>query len=86
MGDDRVCPVCKALNNYTWTFTPESGVPTTLDHNGKVVWNESSGSEAHGHKGNCRCHLTAGSDLSDLLVMARKLRDEVRAAYGGVPP
>jgi hypothetical protein len=83
MHDDRVCPICQSLEGKTWEFTPETGVPTILENNGRIVWDENSGSAAHGHQGNCRCHLTAGSNLQDLIAMARKLRDDVEAKYGG---
>lgn len=48
-GDDKVCPICRALNNYTWTFTGK--VPSSLNHHTYgEVWNIHLGSLAHEHR------------------------------------
>jgi len=77
--DERTCPICRAIDGYTWIYTlgadqlndeivhPEFG----------VVWSVQSGSMAHGHRGNCRCHITYDLDLKDLLDRVMKLHDLV---------
>ena len=85
-GDDRVCPICQAVNGYTWTFVNE--VPDSLIHpeHGEI-WNKVTGSLAHEHKqfgkkygllSNCRCHIEPKFDLKDLLVSVKKLRDGLK--------
>lgn len=89
--DDRVCPICQAIDGYTWTF--DKVVPDSLMHpqHGEV-WNIYVGSLAHEHQqhggskyglmSNCRCHIEPHFDLKDLLVKVKKLRAEVKAEYG----
>lgn len=47
--DDAVCPICRAIDGYTWTFTDV--VPDSLIHPvyGEV-WNVILGSLAHEHQ------------------------------------
>jgi hypothetical protein len=85
--DDRVCPICEAIDNYTWTFT--GSVPDSLIHpeHGEV-WNIHLGSLAHEHKNhrlmsNCRCHITPSFDLKDVLEAVKKLRDNIKTAQEG---
>lgn len=94
-NDARTCPICKAMNGYTWVF--KDVVPDSLVHPSfGEVWNTSIGSLAHehqqtilsGHKisrtmkygllSNCRCHVEPHFDLKDLLVLIKKLRDEIK--------
>jgi hypothetical protein len=84
--DDKVCKICQLLDGKEWTFPSGTGVPHSLDYHGETVWDDISGSEAHGHKaGSCRCHLTFRTDLSDILQKTKMLLKEVEAAYGGAP-
>lgn len=87
--DNSVCPICKALDGYTWTF--EGNIPDSLTHPlyGEV-WNTTLGSLAHDHAGhgskyrsifsNCRCHIEPRFQLTDLKEKIRQLRDELQAA------
>lgn len=94
--DDGACPICKAINGYTWTFeTGKDVFPNELVHpQYGEVWNISEGSKAHEHHGtglggfpaSCRCHVTPEFNLSDLLVKIKRLRDEVKAEYGAETP
>jgi hypothetical protein len=85
-GDDRVCPICRAIDGYTWTFINE--VPDSLIHPvyGEV-WNVVTGSLSHEHSqfgkkygllSNCRCHIEPKFDLKDLLESVKKLRDGLK--------
>jgi len=85
--DNAACPICKAINGYTWVI--DGPFPNELVHPVYgLVWNVALGSEAHKHgqaavfgvKGACRCHMDITYDLSDLLLEARRLRDEVTLA------
>jgi hypothetical protein len=80
MKDDRVCPICQQLEGYTWTFT--DGVPTILEHKGMVVWDEASGSAAHGHKGNCRCRIHSKFDFSDIKARMQQILTDLKNASG----
>lgn len=84
--DDRVCPICQAIEGYTWIF--EGQVPDSLEHpQFGEVWNKIEGSGAHGHKDNtCRCHLKIQISAKDLLEKLKKLRDDVQAAQGTDTP
>lgn len=88
-GDDRVCPICRAINGYKWVF--ENEMPDSLFHpTFGEVWNIHLGSLAHehtfsvlsGHKvskpihglmSNCRCR-TEGK-----IESLKDLADEIRA-------
>lgn len=83
--DNRVCPVCKALEGYTWTF--ENQVPNSLTHpQFGEVWNTTIGSAAHekGMHGQCRCHIEPKFDLTDLVERVKKLRDEIKKEYSEI--
>jgi hypothetical protein len=56
--DNNACPICKAINGYTWLFTGDP-MPNQLVHPVYgIVWDTTRGSAAHDHKpGACRCHL-----------------------------
>jgi hypothetical protein len=80
--DDRVCPICQAIDGYVWTI--ESGKDVfynTLTHpTYGDVWNVQEGSRAHGHQNdNCRCRITPEFDLSDLVDKTQKLYNAVKA-------
>jgi len=74
--DDKLCPVCRSLEGYTWSFEVSKGELTdSLIHpQYGVVWNLQEGSQAHGHRGNCRCHLTYEINITDLLARVLELR------------
>jgi hypothetical protein len=88
-NDGHVCPICKAIDGYTWTF--ENAVPDSLIHpQYGEVWNTMLGSLAHDHAGygsryrslfsNCRCRIEPRFQLADLAEKIRVLRDELRVA------
>jgi hypothetical protein len=89
-GDDRVCPICEAIDGYTWTFTGK--VPNSLYHPAYgEVWNTVLGSLAHEHTqfgkkygllSNCRCHIEPTFDLKDLAVLVRKLKNNLKDSIG----
>jgi hypothetical protein len=86
--DERVCPICTALEGYTWTFQVGLGqLPSELVHpEFGVVWSVGLGSEAHGiHKGSCRCNVNYEFDFSDLVARTQHLLGVVKSAQvGGV--
>ena len=76
--DDRTCPICMALDGYTWTF--ETGADTFGDYlthpTYGVVWDVHRGSKAHGHIGaNCRCDMSHETDMKDLLTQTKILQE-----------
>ena len=78
--DDRTCPICTALDGYTWVFvTGKDEFPNFISHPAfGVVWDVHRGSMAHGHLGaNCRCNMTHETDLSDLLKKVEAFRERV---------
>jgi len=81
--DAGACPICKALNGYTWVFEAgkdELGGELVHPQFG-VVWNLALGSRAHGHERfNCRCHITHKFDLSDVRAKIGKIAEMVKAA------
>jgi len=85
--DDRVCPICKALNNYVWKFVAgKDNFPNVLQVNGQNVWDVHQGSRAHGHEGfNCRCHISSEIFLSDLRERFEAKRDELKANVEAMP-
>ena len=76
MKDDRVCPVCQALEGFTWTFEAgKNQLGGSLNHpTYGVVWDITSGSQAHGHRGNCRCNITHVIDIGSLLERVKAIR------------
>ena len=89
-GDSNVCPICQAINGYTWIFKDQP-MPDTLIHPvyGEV-WNSALGSLAHehfsakqgGYPGFCRCHWDTDIDVTDLLKKTQKFAAEIKATYG----
>jgi hypothetical protein len=83
MHDQRVCPICMALEGYTWVFeTGKDQLNGDLIHpDFGLVWNVQSGSEAHGHhSGTCRCHMEPQFDFSDLTERAQRLLAVLQSA------
>jgi hypothetical protein len=90
--DDNVCPICKAIDGFTWTF--ENEVPDSLVHpTYGEVWNIQLGSLAHEHQlhrgskygliSSCRCHTESKlTSLRDLADEVRRLKNEVKTALG----
>ena len=86
--DNKVCPICKALDGYKWSFTTGKDLMTdSLWHPAYgQVWSLSQGSNAHGHgfgRYNCRCGVTAEIDVSDLKLKVQRIRDNLKAAAEG---
>jgi hypothetical protein len=80
--DDRTCPICVALNGYTWTFEAGKDTMTAgLFHSSYgIVWDTHQGSKAHGHGGNCRCRIEPQVDLGDILETLRSIRRRLESA------
>ena len=89
--DDNVCPICKAIDGYVWTF--ENEVPDSLVHpTYGEVWNISTGSLAHEHQlhkgskygliSNCRCHVD--SKVEDAQDLIKLLQDKINELTGEV--
>ena len=94
VGDDRTCPICRAVDGYKWVF--EGEVPDSLVHPvyGEI-WNIVTGSLAHEHKqfgkkygllSNCRCH-TEGKveDIQDLIYLLQRKIDELANSASEAP-
>lgn len=87
IGDDHVCPICRALNNYTWVFVTGKDVMTdALWHPiYGIVWSLAEGSNAHsrgylsGHDNNCRCEIETQYYLEDVLAKSIFLKEMVDA-------
>jgi len=80
--DARTCPICRALNGYTWVFNVTSQpLPDELVHpTYGVVWNKSRGSQAHGHERfNCRCGIKPTIDFSDIYGKVEALQSRAEA-------
>ena len=86
--DERTCPICTALNGYTWFFdVGKDELDDSLIHSQfGVVWSLTLGSAAHSrgylttHGYNCRCNITYKIDLSDVKAKVQALTERVRAA------
>jgi len=81
--DGRTCPICKAMNNYTWVFEAnKDNLGDELVHpQFGVVWSLAQGSRAHGHERyNCRCHITHSFSLSDVKAKVQRIGEMVKAA------
>ena len=88
--DDRVCPICQAIDGYIWIF--EDSVPDSLIHpEYGEVWNVTLGSLAHEHQlhkgskygliSNCRCHTESKADARDLIYLLQKKIDELKGEF-----
>lgn len=83
MHDNRVCPICEAIDGYTWTFeVGPGGMTNELVHpTFGIVWTTTMGSMAHGHKhGTCRCGITYELNLGDIIS---KLETLLKALESG---
>lgn len=86
--DDKTCPVCRALNGFTWVF--ETGVDVMTDAlwhpQFGIVWSLEQGSNAHargylsGNLYNCRCNISHKFDLEDVLAKCVYLAEIVKSA------
>ena len=85
--DDRACPVCKALNEHTWTFVVgKDTFPNMLTAGGQNVWDVHQGSRAHGHERfNCRCHITSEIELKDLVEKVETWKTELETRLETMP-
>lgn len=85
VGDDKVCPICRELNGYTWFFDTELGVSELTNYGlthpaHGLVWSIVEGSNAHGnHRFNCRCSLEYNDELTDLSDLLASAQDLLRA-------
>jgi hypothetical protein len=79
MQDAKVCPICRALEGYTWFFnTGDHALNGRLDHPlYGVVWTTELGSQAHGHRGHCRCHLDYEIDVKDILQKITQIEKDL---------
>jgi hypothetical protein len=79
MQDDRVCPVCRQLEGYTWVFEVGAGELNGILTHPQIgeVWTLDQGSRAHGHKGNCRCSITYLVDVKTILERVKAIRDTI---------
>jgi hypothetical protein len=86
VNDDRTCPICRAIDGYTWTFTDT--VPDSLVHPvyGEI-WNVTLGSLAHEAKqfgkkygllSNCRCRTESKAEFQDLIYLIQQKIDELK--------
>jgi hypothetical protein len=93
VGDDRTCPICKAVDGYTWTF--EGEVPDDLVHPAYgEIWNITIGSLAHEHKqfgkkygllSNCRCHVETKVECQDLIHKLQEKIEELNNEVSEAP-
>lgn len=93
-NDARTCPICRAIDGYTWIF--KDAVPDSLMHpTYGEVWNTQMGSLAHEHQlhkgskygllSNCRCNVEPKFDLKDVLDKTQNLLKEIENAAGAQP-
>jgi hypothetical protein len=88
MHDNKVCPICKELDGYTWTFEAGKDVMTDGLFHPKYgfVWSLSQGSNAHGYHNrgnNCRCSWTSDIDMEDILAKCVFLREIAQSEATG---
>jgi len=60
--------------------------PNALTHpvHGEV-WNTAKGSQAHGHRGHCRCELDAQFDFEDVFEKLREVYEELAVEFEKLP-
>jgi hypothetical protein len=87
-----ICPICKAIDGYTWTFDGE--VPDSLVHpQYGEIWNVTLGSLAHEiqqHRGSkyglmaqCKCNVEPKIiSLKDLADAVRELKNKLKEQLG----
>ena len=90
--DDRVCPICRAIDGYKWVF--DSVPPESLVHPAYgEVWNVQMGSLAHEHQlhkgskygliSNCRCRVEGNIEsLAGLALEIHNLKEELQELVG----
>jgi hypothetical protein len=82
-GDDRVCPICKAIDNYVWIFEAGKDIMTDALFHPQygIVWSMEQGSNAHAHgylsgqTNNCRCTIEPHVDCEDILAKCVFLKE-----------
>jgi hypothetical protein len=89
----QICPICLAIDGYTWTFADT--VPDSLIHpTYGEVWNAQLGSLAHEHqlhKGSkygvfAECQCSVEGKLVSLVALASsvsRLKDRLKTETGG---
>lgn len=82
--DLLVCPVCRSLEGYTWTFdtSKDDKMGDVLKHPVYgAVWGL-QGSLIKEEKGKCRCEIKHEVDLSDAAARLEKIRDRLATKLG----
>jgi len=80
--DERVCPICKQLEGYTWVFHVGADIlPDILTHPSLgATWSVSQGSVVHSRyhiKYPCRCHFQYKIDFSDFIIKLGAIINEL---------
>src|SRR4030042_2560758 len=82
--DQIVCPICRSLEGYTWTFDTRKNdkVRDVLKHpvHG-AVWGP-QGSLIKEEHGKCRCEIKTEIDWSDAVAKLAKIQDTLAATRG----
>jgi hypothetical protein len=86
VGDDRVCPICRAIDGYTWVFTAGKDIMTDALYHPiyGIVWSMEQGSNAHAHgylsgrQNNCRCRIEPRLNLEDILAKCIFLKETLQ--------
>lgn len=84
--DSLVCPVCRSLEGYTWTFdtSKKDKIGDVLEHPViGAVWGL-QGSLIKEEHGKCRCEIKHEIDLSDVVVGLKKIRDNLASKHGSM--
>jgi hypothetical protein len=92
--DDRVCPICAAIDGYKWVF--EGEVPDSLIHpQYGEVWNIVTGSLAHeqgqfgkkyGLLSTCRCKTEGKPEnFQDMIYLIQQKIDEIKNEVNEAP-
>ena len=90
-----ICPICRAIDGYTWMF--DDVVPDSLVHpTYGEVWNITLGSLAHEHQQNkgskyglfseCKCSVEGKLvSLEALAISVSNLKNRLKTASGDIP-
>ena len=82
--DALVCPVCRSLEGYSWTFDTSKNdkMGDVLEHPVYgAVWGL-QGSLIKEENGKCRCEIKHEIDLSDVGARLKKIRDTLASKHG----
>ena len=88
--DSQVCPLCKALEGYTWTLNAGELYPKQLIHpfygpvyDTRPAAQGSLVKEEHGHI--CRCTLIHQFDVSNIFVRPQKANENTKTCEETAP-